>query len=737
MKEQMGNLTGIPPGTSIAPKFYDAKAIIDATHLAEVLEHNRNAWKDRLVERMEYMRYTNKCWKLLFWMMLLGYPSIAVKTLRTFSCVQVGPYRVLAQDMGIQCAGATYWFYVLFAAVAGGSVIVGVPLIFVFVLLRAREKGVAKIWRACLRFPKRQEQLLREAKEDAKASGVFWTMDKDGDGQTTLAEKRAAIKAYLRRKNMRFHRTYQRLGFIYFSYREDCWWYEVVELSRKLVLNGLMVLVADNNAATRVVAGIGACFGYLLFMNYVRPYKCASDFLLQNICHVQLFLTALCGLLLKAEVPFLGFEPRWRPTEKYIIEVVIITSHVLTCVFALGTVVWEKFFSSEVRRVQARRTKATLERKQRMAKWGRAKKAVLMGVRGSLGMKNLGGIGGLGIGVGVGGKATEGGAVAGIIGALAKGGDGPNSKTKVRPKKKVVVTEGFLAAARERAAAAEGASEESSGVGSGDPPGDGGAFAFPDDERDLGSPGGTETDGLESRYETSASEFGQTSAEDSSSSESDSEAEADAGAGSSEDDAKQVKTESDGIKKAEEKGNVANKSPSDIDSTSNSDTSDGDDDGLTVTKKSTEGKDKKRDGEKEEANAKSETPKAAENSATATTAARADDGAAAAPAKAVETSSKDTEKGDSENKERTTSKLSAEEEMANIKKEAALKASSESKSAHSQQQQSNNKEKRAAFDTNGKESGGKGGGVDFAWDDESDSGSSSDSSAEDISSDDE
>merc|ERR1711935_700142 len=117
-------------------------------------------------------------------------------------------------------------------------------------------------------------------------------------------------------------------------------------------------------------------------MNYVRPYTCSSDFLLQNVCHLQLFLTVLCGLLLKAEIQFLGFEPRWRSTEKLIIEVVIIASHAFTIAFGVITVIWEKFFSHEVRRVNARRSKATLERKKRMKKWSRAKKNVLLGVRG-------------------------------------------------------------------------------------------------------------------------------------------------------------------------------------------------------------------------------------------------------------------------------------------------------------------------------------------------------------------
>ena len=520
LKQQMGNLTGLPPGSSIGLKFYQKPGIIDAMHLETVLEHNIEIWKKRLVERMEYMRYTNKCWKLLFWMMLLGYPSVAVKTLRTYSCIQVGSFRVLATDMAIECSGLTWMSYALFAAVSGGLVIVGVPFIFIYVLVLARDVGVVKIWKNCLRFPKRQEQLLREAKEDAEASGRYWTLDKDGDGSTTLSEKKDAIVTYLRRKNMRFHRTYQRLGFIYYSYREECWWYEIVELSRKLVLNAMMVLVSDNNAATRVSVGVGACFFYLLFMNYVRPYTCNSDFLLQNVCHLQLFLTVLCGLVLKANIPFLGFEPRWRPTEHAIIEVIVITSHVLTVVFALGTVIWEKFFSHEVRRVHARKQKATLDRKLRMKKWNRAKKAVLLGVRSVSTNGGLTSFGGLSIGT-KNSKKKESHAALSIIGALGKEtekGSLTYSSSSVSEKEKEIINTSN-------------------------------AFAFPDDERDMSSSvinSGTDNESAAVAAAAHNNQSSHTDASDSSDDDSDSSSDEniDAAKDSTEESTEQKKTES-------------------------------------------------------------------------------------------------------------------------------------------------------------------------------------------------
>ena len=714
MKEQMGNLTGIPPGSAIADKFYNSKAIIDSAHLTEVLEHNRNIWKNRLVERMEYMRYTNKCWKLLFWMMLLGYPSVSVKTLRTFSCVQVGQYRVLAQDMGIQCSGSTYWMYVLVAAIAGGTVIIGVPLTFIIALIRARDKGVSKIWRACLRFPDRQERLLKEAKEDARASGFFWTMDKDGDGQTTLVEKRNAIKAYLRRKNMRFHRTYQRLGFIYYSYTEECWWYEVVELSRKLVLNGLMVLVSDNNASTRVVAGVGACFVYLLVMNYFRPYKCASDFLLQNVCHVQLFLTVLCGLLLKAEVPFLGFEPRWRPTERHIIEVVIISSHLLTCIFAVGTVIWEKFFSSEVRRVQARRAKATIDRKKRMAKWGRAKKAVLMGVRGSIGLKSFGGksFGGTMASRGS-GDTKGGGGVSGIISALSKG---TGSNTKVAPKKKTVVTEGFLAAARERAALEVESREE--GVSDAQDeevhlPIEG-AFAFPDDERDFDSTkDANKQGGRDPGVETSASEPGETSADDSDSSDEDNNRKP--------------------IMSTKKMGKLIG---SDNDQSTDTDSSEGEDALAAAIQRNNDNNQDvgKKTESVEDSNPTDEAPVSEDEEEVV----HAENKAAAETSPAEKQLDVAKEVSDSESSLAGPGsdivKLSVEEEMASIKKEAAIAADAAKladNNVETRRMNDKNKQKRTALSQ--KDSGG----ADFAWDDVSDSDGSSSTSIEDVSSDDE
>ena len=70
--------------------------------------------------------------------------------------------------------------------------------------------------------PKRLEQVLKEAEADSELLREHWRLDKDGDGDPTPDEKKAAALTYLRRKNMRHHLTFERLGFLYYSCKFCC-----------------------------------------------------------------------------------------------------------------------------------------------------------------------------------------------------------------------------------------------------------------------------------------------------------------------------------------------------------------------------------------------------------------------------------------------------------------------------------------------------------------------------------
>lgn len=170
------------------------------------------------------------------------------------------------------------------------------------------------------------------------------------------------------------------LVFIYYAYKEDIWWYELTELMRKLILNGFMVLVPQG-VVSRITLGLLVCLAFLLILNHVRPYKALSDELLQNMCHIQLFLTMFCGMLLKGEVPFLGFSPSLRSTERAICSWFVILSHSFCLFYGVLSVIYDRFFSYEHRMLVFKENKRQAELKLRIAKFKRAKKKLISQVK--------------------------------------------------------------------------------------------------------------------------------------------------------------------------------------------------------------------------------------------------------------------------------------------------------------------------------------------------------------------
>ena len=82
------------------------------------------------------------------------------------------------------------------------------------------------------------------------------------------------------------------------AYERKYWFWEVVEMGRKLMLAGVMVVVVEGSTL-QIAIGLLVCF--LSFGGYTawQPYEEQSDDNLQMFCQLQLFSTLLCGLLLK------------------------------------------------------------------------------------------------------------------------------------------------------------------------------------------------------------------------------------------------------------------------------------------------------------------------------------------------------------------------------------------------------------------------------------------------------
>jgi hypothetical protein len=192
------------------------------------------------------------------------------------------------------------------------------------------------------------QQLLREAKQDASISGIFWRDPHD------IMEQKRAIMAYLRRRNMRTHTNQNRLGFLYYAYNEDRWWYEIIELFRKFLLNGVVVTI-QTGQTSKIMFGVCLCLLFLVMVQNIHPHKAESDHVLMVVSHVQLFVTMFAGLILTEKIEFLSsFESNRRLArvqEVKFIEIFVITTHLGTLMYGISCVFYEKYFSPEVMRM--------------------------------------------------------------------------------------------------------------------------------------------------------------------------------------------------------------------------------------------------------------------------------------------------------------------------------------------------------------------------------------------------
>ena len=66
-------------------------------------------------------------------------------------------------------------------------------------------------------------------------------------------------------------------AFLHREYEKTWYWWEAVELARKLVLTGFVLLIPEKNAFLRLVVATLVCSCYGFILSAVRPYKRVED----------------------------------------------------------------------------------------------------------------------------------------------------------------------------------------------------------------------------------------------------------------------------------------------------------------------------------------------------------------------------------------------------------------------------------------------------------------------------
>ena len=89
-------------------------------------------------------------------------------------------------------------------------------------------------------------------------------------------------------------------GFMYLGYKDNMWWFEILELMRKTVLSASIIYLQES--ATRIIVAMFVCGMYLLYITYNQPQLKNNDAFLSILSATEIFLLLFCGLILEVKI---------------------------------------------------------------------------------------------------------------------------------------------------------------------------------------------------------------------------------------------------------------------------------------------------------------------------------------------------------------------------------------------------------------------------------------------------
>jgi hypothetical protein len=203
-----------------------------------------------------------------FFATMLLYPKVSASIFTLLRCRKLGSGEeswVLEADYDIQCSGTLYTYYKHIAMFLVVLVPVGVPAVLLSLLLlfgrRHRRNFAGTTDRETMR------ELLPGAEADTPADYAY-------------------------------SQLYASFSFCIDDFRPGCYWFEPVDLLRKLALTGLLQFVHRGTAA-QVVCGCSVAVASLALQLILLPYRDPEANMLKALVDVQIFLTFLISFILR------------------------------------------------------------------------------------------------------------------------------------------------------------------------------------------------------------------------------------------------------------------------------------------------------------------------------------------------------------------------------------------------------------------------------------------------------
>jgi hypothetical protein len=261
----------------------------------------------------------------LFFVAMLIYPQLSASILSALRCRQLGEESsYLEADYSVDCTSQRYSDYNMLALVLVAVVPFGFPLGLLAALLHqwrhsrepldqangaltqsdatydedasaAEEAVVPLAWLRDELLSLRPRALQKRADEAGVDEGALDEAE-DSDAIVELILDRLAAHGSLVESH--YQRVHVTFGFCMEDYRNECYWFEPVDLLRKLALSGLLQFVHRGTAA-QCFCGSAIAFVSFGVQQWLRPYREPESNVLKALVDTQLFLTFLISFILK------------------------------------------------------------------------------------------------------------------------------------------------------------------------------------------------------------------------------------------------------------------------------------------------------------------------------------------------------------------------------------------------------------------------------------------------------
>ena len=176
------------------------------------------------------------------------YTGVSTKLFRLFKCREIQHRWYLTADYNVVCDGDNYTTHAIFALIGMLVFTIGIPLFILYILIR-------------------NKKYLHKSK--CPKNEMY--------------------------KHIKVEKEY---GSIYSDYTADNYFFDLLDLGRRLLLTGALIMVGSQSN-TQIFLGALLCLLWLLIVIVRRPYVAYWDNVLSIVLSLQLVLIMLCGMALE------------------------------------------------------------------------------------------------------------------------------------------------------------------------------------------------------------------------------------------------------------------------------------------------------------------------------------------------------------------------------------------------------------------------------------------------------